>query len=148
MEKKSLMARAVDLLSRREYSRRELTQKLKPHAESEEQLTALLDQLSERTWQSDQRFAEQFTRAKGSRYGSLRLRYAMREKGLDAEIIEQALEGQNDLELARQVWQRKFGTLPETREDKARQVRFLASRGFPSEVIRRVMGGAIDAFDD
>jgi regulatory protein len=148
MEKKSLMARAVDLLSRREYSRRELTQKLKPHAESEEQLTALLDQLRERTWQSDQRTAEQFTRVKGSKYGSLRLRHAMREKGLDADIIEDALSGQNDLELARQVWLRKFGVPAQTREEQARQARFLASRGFPSEVVRQVLAGALDEFDD
>jgi regulatory protein len=148
MEKKSLMARAVDLLSRREYSRRELVQKLKPHAETEEQLEAVLDQLAGKSWQSDQRYAEQLLRAKGSRHGSLRLRHAMREKGLDAEIIEQTLAGQNDQQQAQAVWQRKFGSLPQTREDKARQMRFLAGRGFPADVIHRVLAGAPDDQDD
>jgi len=148
MEKKSLMARAVDLLSRREYSRRELAQKLKPHAESEEQLETVLAQLNGKNWQSDQRYAEQLLRAKGNRHGSLRLRHAMREKGLDAEIIEQTLAGQNDLEQAQAVWQRKFGALPLTREDKARQMRFLASRGFPSEVIHKVLAGSRDDMDE
>jgi len=142
------MARAVDLLSRREYSRRELAQKLKPHAESEEQLSALLDQLSARTWQSDQRTAEQFIRAKSSQYGSLRLRQTLREKGLEPDVIEQALTEQNDVETAQAVWQRKFGSLPETLQEKARQVRFLASRGFPAEVIRQVLAGSIDEFND
>ena len=148
MEKKSLMARPVDLLSRREYSRRELMQKLKPHAESEEELLEVLERLGERAWQSDQRAAEQMTRVKGEKYGSLRLRQVMREKGIDAETIEQALEGQDDFSRAQQVWQRKFGSQPATREERAKQVRFLAGRGFPAEVIRRVLSGAIDEYDD
>ncbi|MBI3145525.1 MAG: recombinase RecX, partial [Pseudogulbenkiania sp.] len=55
---KSLKARAVDLLSRREHSRRELERRLAPFADSAEQLAALLDELAERGWQSDNRFAE------------------------------------------------------------------------------------------
>lgn len=141
---KSLMARAVDLLSRREYSRRELIARLQPHAESPEALQQVLDQLAQRAWQSDDRFAEQFTRSKGDKYGSVRLRHALREKGVSPELIAQALAGQDDLGTARAVWQRKFGTLPSSPQARARQMRFLAARGFPPEIIRKILAGAGD----
>ncbi|MBV8647643.1 MAG: recombination regulator RecX [Paludibacterium sp.] len=142
--KKSLMARAVDLLSRREYSRRELILRLRPHAESPEELEQVLAKLADRAWQSDQRFAEQFTQSKAGKYGSQRLRMALREKGVDDETIAEALAGQDDLAAARAVWQRKFGVPPASPQDKARQTRFLAARGFPQEIIRKVLGGSLD----
>ncbi|HJU49179.1 MAG TPA: recombination regulator RecX [Pseudogulbenkiania sp.] len=141
---KSLKARAVDLLSRREHSRRELERRLAPFADSTEQLAALLDELAERGWQSDNRFAEQFADAKGRKYGSRRIAQALREKGLDREAIGTALAQQDDEAVARALWQRKFGTPPSTPQDKMKQVRFLATRGFPMEVIRRVLQGTVD----
>lgn len=142
---KSLKVRAVDLLSRREYSRKELERRLLPYAESPEQLMALLDELAERNWQSDSRFAEQLTRVKGSKYGSRRLAQEMRERGVSSEDIASALAEQDDLATARQQWQRKFGQRPTTPQDKARQIRFLAARGFPMDIIRQVL---LDSSDD
>jgi regulatory protein len=49
-----------------------------------------------------------------------------------------------DLEAAHTVWQKKFGELALDSAERARQYRFLASRGFPTEVIRRVIGGLDD----
>jgi regulatory protein len=144
---KSLMARAVDLLSRREYSRRELAQRLRPYAETPEALETVLEQLASNSWQSDQRFAEQYMQAKGAKYGSMRLRHAMREKGIDNESIQAALSDSDDLSTARAVWQRKFGELPATQQEKAKQMRFLASRGFPAEIIRQVLKGDFDDFE-
>ncbi|HLT27498.1 MAG TPA: recombination regulator RecX, partial [Zeimonas sp.] len=43
----TLKARALRALARREHSRVELERKLAPHAESSEQLEALLDRLAE-----------------------------------------------------------------------------------------------------
>jgi regulatory protein len=145
---KSLKARAVDLLSRREYSRRELQQKLAPHAESAEELQALLDELGQRGWQSDERFAEQFTQIKGRKYGSRRLAAEMREKGIAPDAIQSALSGQDDVELARQLWQKKFGRAPQSAEERAKQMRFLAYRGVSMDAIRKVLSGAdLDEFD-
>lgn len=141
---KSLKARAVDLLSRREYSRRELERRLAPFAESAEQLATLLDELAANGWQSDHRFAEQFADVKGRKYGSRRIAQAMREKGLDREAIETALAQQDDTAVALSLWQRKFGTPPATPQDKMKQMRFLATRGFPMDVIRRVLQGTVD----
>ncbi|MGL6072046.1 recombination regulator RecX [Craterilacuibacter sp.] len=146
---KSLKARAVELLSRREYSRRELQQRLKPYTENPDEIEAVLTDLAERHWQSDERFAGQFAEAKGRRWGSRRLTQALREKGVDNETIAGAIEGHDDLAIACQVWLRKFGTLPATPQDKARHMRFLAARGFPMDVIRKVLSGvALDELTD
>ncbi|OQS32132.1 recombination regulator RecX [Chromobacterium haemolyticum] len=141
---KSLRARAVDLLSRREYTRRELERRLAPFAESPEQLTALLDELAERSWQSDQRFAQQFADSKGQRYGSRRLQQEMRQRGVDAELIRDALQGRDDLAAAQAQWLKKFGRMPDTPQERARQIRFLAGRGFPMSVIGKVLSGVDD----
>lgn len=141
---KSLRARAVDLLSRREYTRRELERRLAPFAESPEQLTALLDELAERSWQSDQRFAQQFADSKGQRYGSRRLQQEMRQRGVDAELIRDALQGRDDLAAAQVQWLKKFGRMPDTPQERARQIRFLAGRGFPMSVIGKVLSGVDD----
>lgn len=143
---KSLQARAVDLLSRREYTRRELERRLAPFADSPEQLATLLDELAERNWQSDSRFAQQFTDVKGQKYGSRRLQQEMRQRGVGSDDIAAALQDRDELSLARAQWQKKFGSPPATPQEKARQMRFLAARGFGMDIIRQVLAG--DGMDE
>ncbi|QBJ79042.1 MULTISPECIES: recombination regulator RecX [Aquitalea] len=138
---KSLKARAVDLLSRREYTRRELERRLAPFAESPEQLATLLDELAERNWQSDSRFARQFADIKGQKYGTRRLQQEMRQRGVAQEDIADALAERDDLALARRQWEKKFGSVATTPQERAKQMRFLAARGFGMGVIRQVMAG-------
>lgn len=144
---KSLKARAVDLLSRREYTRRELERRLAPFAESAEQLATLLDELAERNWQSDSRFAQQFTDSRGQKYGSRRLQQEMRQRGVSQEQISSVLDGRNDLALARQQWEKKFGSVASTPQERAKQMRFLAARGFAMDIIRQVMAGSAEDDD-
>ncbi|NWK78995.1 recombination regulator RecX [Aquitalea sp. LB_tupeE] len=141
---KSLKARAVDLLSRREYTRRELERRLAPFAESPEQLATLLDELAERNWQSDSRFARQFADIKGQKYGTRRLQQEMRQRGVGQEDIADVLAERDDLALARQQWEKKFGSVASTPQERAKQMRFLAARGFGMSVIRQVMAGSGD----
>lgn len=139
----------MDLLSRREYSRRELYQKLAPHAESPDEVEKVLDELASRGWQSDNRFAEQFAEIKGRKYGSRRLAAEMRERGIESETISEALAGQDDVALARQLWQKKFGQPPQSQEERVKQIRFLAARGLPMDAIRKVLSWAdSDEFGD
>jgi regulatory protein len=139
--KPDLRARALKLLSMREYSRLELRQRLLPHVEDEAVLESLLDDLEARQWLSEQRFVEQIVHARQGKYGSLRLAHELREKGVSTERIAAALDTfrQDELEAARAVWQRKFGKLPEDAKERAKQMRFLQSRGFGAEVIRKVL---------
>ncbi len=150
MEKpgKSLKARAVDLLSRREYTRLELKRRLSPFAENAEEVDALLDELAASRWQSDARFAEQFADSRSRKYGSRRVAMEMRERGVDSDTIKQTLSGHNDLATARSQWLRKFGQPASDAAGRAKQMRFLASRGFGMDIIRQVIKGCDEWPDD
>ena len=69
----SLRARAVGLLSRREHSRVELARKLSTHAQSPEELNALLDALAKEGWQSDERFVQGFVHRKAGKQGLVKI---------------------------------------------------------------------------
>ncbi|MBZ0092887.1 MAG: recombination regulator RecX [Sulfuricellaceae bacterium] len=132
-----LRQRALACLSRREYSRLELQRKLAPHAGEDDDLNALLDDLEARNWLSDSRYAEQIVHARGAKYGAQRIAYELREQGVDEAFVAAALAGLQDgeLERAREVWGKKFGHPPRDAQEKAKQVRFLQSRGFAMDVI-------------
>ncbi len=139
---KSLRARALDALSRREHSRMELMRKLAPYTDNPDELTTLLDDLQTRGWLSDARFAEQVVNARQSRYGSRKLAFELREKGVAEDLINATLVNLRDTELerARAVWTRKYGQIPASAQEQAKQIRFLQSRGFAWEVIRKILG--------
>lgn len=138
----SLRERALRFLARREHARLELARKLAPHAESLEQLDALLDDLTARRLLSDARYAEMRVNVRAARYGNARLAHELRTQGVADELVDEALAaGDNELTRARAVWQRKFGAAPGDAGERARQIRFLMSRGFAGETIRRIMRG-------
>lgn len=140
----SLRERALRLLARREHARAELARKLAPHAESAEALEAVLDDLTARHLLSDARYVEMRMNARAARFGNARLAYELHTQGVSEELVEAALSGgEDELTRARQVWQRKFGDAPREAdaESQARQRRFLMSRGFSGETIRRVLRG-------
>lgn len=149
----SLRARALQYLARREYSRAELRGKLLPYVQVENDfeqvqaldLDALLDDLTERGWLSDARAATQLVHIKRTRFGTQRIAHELRQKGIGEELIADALPAlkESELEAALQVWQRKFGVAPQDEKEKAKQVRFLQSRGFAMDAIFKVL-----RFDD
>lgn len=146
IRKPDLRVRALQYLARREHARAELRQKLLPHCEDPQALDALLDDFSARGWLSDARFAEQWTHQRGARYGAARLKQELRQKGVAEETIAEAIEEIADSEesRARAVWQRKFGAPPADINARAKQLRFLAARGFRLDVIYKVVGGDAD----
>ena len=138
---KSLRARALDALARREHTRVELFRKLSAHTEDPDLLNQLLDDLQVRGWLSDARYAEQRANSRQARYGSRKIAYELREQGVAETLISDTLATlkTTELERARQVWQRKFGTLATTPKERNQHMRFLQSRGFDMEVIYRVI---------
>jgi regulatory protein len=142
----NLRNRALRLLARREHSRRELERKLAGEAGDPEVLASLLDEFERRGWLSEARVAEQrLARARG-RYGPRRVLNDLKEKGLSAEALARAAGDlrQSELESATEVWRKRFGKPPADPKDRARQARFLAGRGFSTEVIRAVLGAEPD----
>ena len=142
-----LKARAVRWLALREYTRAELAKKLAPYTDTPEDIETVLDDLEREGWQSDARFVQSFQRVKSTKQGSALIAQALRQKGVDPELIAQTLDQLKgtELERARAVWDKKFGKVGVSRDpkEKARQARFLASRGFGGDVIRRVVGGDV-----
>ncbi len=140
----SLRERALRLLARREHSCAELARKLKEHARPEDDIEALLDDLSRLKLLSDERYAESRAHALSRKFGAARIAHELRSKGLDKDLADKASKAARvtELERAREVWRRKFRTAPRTREERARQMRFLQSRGFSFDAIRSVVTGA------
>ncbi|MDR2113291.1 MAG: recombination regulator RecX [Candidatus Accumulibacter sp.] len=140
----TLRERVLRLLARREHARAELARKLAAHAESAEELDAVLDDFVSRGLLSDARYAETRLRARGARFGNARLAQELRAAGVDGEVIDGMLAGSGD-ELARAtaVWRRKYGAagVPDEAAGRARQANFLMRRGFSGETIRRVLRG-------
>ena len=139
-----LRERALRLLARREHSRAELARKLEQAAFVASDIDSLLDEFEEKNWLSDHRFAESYVADHRARSGSIKLAYELRQRGVPDAVIEAVL-GENrdsELERARDVWQKKFGSVPADAAERARQMRFLQGRGFTSEVVRCVIHSA------
>jgi len=138
-----LRERALRMLARREHSRVELARKLRAHAGPEDELEALLDDLAQCKLLSDERYAESRAHKLSRRFGSARIAHDLRANGVEEHLADLALKTARatEAERAREVWHRKFRTAPKTREERARQMRFLQSRGFSFDAIRAAVGG-------
>lgn len=138
---KSLRQRALEYLAKREYSFAELGQKLKAYADEADDIPALLNDFKARGWLSDARFTEQIVHARKTKFGSAKVAHELREKGVADELIANAVETLKETELdnAREVWRKKFKAAPQGREEWAKQARFLQSRGFGFDIIKRVL---------
>ena len=146
MPEPSLRARALNYLARRDYTRSELQRKLARYAEDQSELESLLEDLEKRGSLSEQRFVEQMVHARQGKYGSLRIAQELRAKGIADELIRSTvtqIKG-GELASARTVWTKKFGSLPTDAKQRAKQMRFLQSRGFSMDVIRQVLQGLDD----
>ncbi|ABM39250.1 recombination regulator RecX [Polaromonas naphthalenivorans] len=140
----SLKGRALRYLAAREHSRAELERKLKPHEETSGQLAQVLDELQAKDFISEARVVESVINRRAARFGASRIKYELLNKGLGAEAVAEAvnsLKG-SELERAQGIWRRKFDGPALDAAGRAKQMRFLAARGFGGDVIRRVVSQA------
>jgi regulatory protein len=140
-------ARALRLLARREHTRLELERKLSVHVEDPAELQSLLDDFTARGWLSESRAVDQLVRLKRARFGAARIRQDLIEKGVPHDLIAPALETlkESELDAARGVWKRKFRAPPADTAERAKQIRFLQSRGFGLNIALRVVRGDDDS---
>ena len=145
----SLKGRALRLLGQREHSRAELERKLRPHETEPGELARALDDLQAKGFINEQRVLESVVHRRAPRLGAMRVRQELQAKGLAPEAISRAvadLQG-SEVERAREIWRKKFGAPAEDAQERAKQMRFLTSRGFGGETVRRVVQGADDWLD-
>jgi len=162
----SLKARALRLLSLREYSRKGLAAKLQesearrlklntsnPTGDDEItvkptslQIEEVLNDFEARGWLSDERFAESLVRRRQERYGTRKIQEELQRAGVDAVKATELIQGLKDSEFerARELWVRKFGVVTQDQKERARQYRFLASKGFAIEIVSKIVGGRGD----
>jgi len=155
----SLKARALRLLSLREYSRKGLAAKL---SESEArwaklggeqidqnpeskalQIETVLDDFEARGWLSNERFAEALVRRRSERYGLRKIQDELDRAGIDSKQSASLINALRETEFQRayELWLKKYGQKAEDQKERARQYRFLASKGFSSEVVARIIAG-------
>jgi regulatory protein len=164
----SLQARALGWLAQREQSRSELRRKLlrvalqaqagsvgdeadaadNGHEQAAAQVDQLLDQLQAQGLLSDERFVESRVRVRASAMGTRRIQMELGRHGLklSAKPLQQLRD--SELQRAAQLWQRKYGTPAQDLRERARQMRFLAGRGFSADVIRQVLAASPEPLDD
>lgn len=149
---RSIKQKAVALLAVRERSRFILRNKLKEKFSEPEDLPiidACLDELEGKGYLSDERFVRASLVTKASRFGDQRLKWELRCQGVNSETINSVMEEfeESEFERAKTLWERKFGELPEDQKERARQFRFLASRGFSFKTINQIIKGDWDEFE-
>lgn len=146
-KEQSLEARVLGYLARREYSRKELEQKLAAHANPPDAkaLSAVLDKFEQRGFLSMHRAAEQIIRKSRQKFGSQRIVQVLKEKGIDEGLIAEVIPELKDTDcaVAYTIWEKKFGVPPNDVKEKGKQMRFMMSRGFSSEVICKVFSRAV-----
>lgn len=137
---------AIRLLSRREYSRQELVERLAVKGHEPVAIHDCLDDLAERGLQSDARFAESFVRSCIQRgQGPMKIRIELERRGIDREQVSAIFadcdpSGEPDwCSLACEALARRYSSPGGTPRERARRERFLAGRGFDFEQVRYAM---------
>lgn len=139
----SLMARAVGLLAKREYSYQTLRTALSRYISREDVhvLDTVLEQLQAKGYLSNKRFAQVRTQTRLRQYGNRRICQELRRNGIEESLIDETMKefGQEEETRCREIWKRKFGRQPETPKERDKQIRYFLYRGFSYRVIQKVI---------
>jgi regulatory protein len=141
----SVKATAIRMLARREYARAELGQRLVQRGATRDEVERVLAELEQLGYLSDDRFANAVVHQKAGRYAKRAIAHALKEKGVAPTAARgalAALDGADELAEAAALWRRRFGTAPGDEREKARQVRFLLSRGYSTAIAFKVLRAA------
>ena len=139
----SLTGRALRMLSAREHSRAELERKLARFEEEPGTLAQVLDALQSKDFINEARVVESVVHRRSAKLGASRIKQELQAKGLEPEAIAEAVQKlrASELDRAREVWRKKFGSPPVDAAERGKQMRFLASRGFGGDTSHRVVSG-------
>jgi regulatory protein len=90
--------------------------------------------------------ADSVVQRRAGKLGAARIQGELQARGLDPELVQSTVAAVRETEpaRAREVWLKKFGLPPANAAERARQMRFLAARGFSPELLRRVIEGDED----
>lgn len=140
--KRSVRNVAMDLLSRREHSRRELEKKLLLREFEHDEIALALDKLEAENLLNDARFAECYVAHRAKKgFGPVRIQHELSERGIDENQIDLLISDAGESWFERMIHERekKFGQkIPPEYAEKMKQARFLQNRGFSPESVMRL----------
>ena len=142
----SLKGRALRLLSQREHSRSELERKLAAYEQAPGELAQVLNDLQARDFINEGRVIDSVMHRRSGKLGATRIKQELASKGLSGEAVTEAL-GETEYSRALEVWRKKFDRPTTDPNDRAKQMRFLLTRGFSADVVRKIVQGAGDDED-
>tara|TARA_A100001388_G_C28724748_1_gene478316 strand:+ start:871 stop:1302 length:432 start_codon:yes stop_codon:yes gene_type:complete len=134
--------KALDLLSRREHSRKELFLKLINRFESQEEINLTLDKLEGKNLLSDSRFAEEYVQARRKKgFGPIKISAELEKRGVYETLISKEIDKFDDWEkIAELSFKKKFpdGVSKDFRKLQ-KQKNFLSNKGFTFYQIESVL---------
>lgn len=138
---RALKARAIAHLARREWSRAELARRLVAAGAARAEVDRTLAELAAEGYLSDERYAQALVRQKSATMSRRALAETLKAKGVTDDVARDALANlatDDDATLVA-LWRRRFGHAPKDDRERARQVRFLQSRGFALSAIVKLL---------
>jgi regulatory protein len=142
----SLKGRALRLLSEREHTRLELERRLASFEDVPGALAQALDELQAKGFISEQRVVESVVHRRAAKLGAMRIRQELQAKGVAPEAVAQAVDAlrATELDRAQLVWRKKFSSPAQDAQGRAKQIRFLAARGFGGDTIQKIVSGSFE----
>ena len=137
--------RCMHLLEKRDYTEKELRQKLENGKTeyTEEQIDGAIAYVKSFHYVDDGRYACKYIEAMQSRKSRRQIEQELYQKGVDRELIQEAFEETGEVSEEEQIasWMEKRNFHPEEADlkEKQRMYAFLARKGFRAENIQRAM---------
>ena len=134
--------KALDLLSRREHSRKELYIKLTKRFDCKDEINLTLDQLEENNLLCDSRFTEEYVHSRRRKgFGPVKISMELEKKGVKDSLISGEIDKFNDWDkLAELSFKKRFPDgASKNFKELQKQKNFLTNKGFSFYQIESVL---------
>lgn len=141
--KVDIKAKALYFLSRREYAYRELFIKLQKYTQDLEEIKAVLKDLQNKDWLSEERYISRYLECKSTKYGVAKVKYNLICKTGNYDLVEQIITSSDidEYQNAYKLWYKKFGEVATDFVSAQKQIRFLYNKGFSLDIIKKIVSG-------
>ena len=140
-----MLAKGVYLLGMREHSVQEMTDKLTARSDAVDVVLAVIDELLENTYLSNERFSESYVRSRRNKgFGPVKIRVELKTKGISGRLASEHLQAESPewIDVAREQYKKKYRSKAENYKEWTKRARFMQSRGFTMEHIQAVLPSA------
>jgi regulatory protein len=140
---KQIKKDCLRLLTRREHSQKQIEQKLTVKGYKREQVSAVINDLTQQNWQDDNRYAESYlNRRRQKGFGPVKIAYELRQQGIDKAKVNELIKARaaDWMDSLQQLYRRKFADPAiSDNTERGKRIRFLSQRGFPNGMINDVI---------